>query len=582
MNKKLSIVLKSEKSWMKFSNPLEIYVAHKTNQILSHLKSLDAWLQQGKYVAGFLSYEAAPGLDSALSTKTNGDFPLMVFGVFDKPDKIKSLPQTNDDFEIDSWIPSQTAEFYKDNVKKIKDFISKGDTYQVNYTMRLSATYKGSPYALFYQLVENQKAEYSSFIEFDKYKICSVSPELFFRLDGDNLLSRPMKGTAARGLSFEEDMQQKRTLYTSKKERAENLMIVDMIRNDMGKICKAGSIEVRGLYNTERYPTVWQMTSDVFGKTNANFSDIIEALFPCASITGAPKARTTEIINELEQTPRHIYTGSIGYFSPERKAQFNVAIRTVLIDSKKKQAEYGVGGGIVWDSVDKNEYEECLLKAKVLKQTKVVFQILETMLVTKQGIFLLDYHLDRLKKSAEYFNYVFKEREIRSELKRIINKANKEQKLRLLLFEDGTSKIEQHPLINDHPEYIKVCLAHEPVNNGDLFLYHKTTNRRIYKPAAEQAKSQKVDDIILYNQKGEITESTIANIVIKKNNNFYTPPVTSGLLNGTFRQYLISQNKMNEKVLFKEDIITANELFLINSVKKWQKVRLARQCRNTL
>jgi len=572
MNNPLSIILKSEKSWLKFTNPIEIISAYDSNQILDHLKVLDNHIEQGKYIAGFMSYEAATGLDSALNTKINGDFPLMVFGVFNNPVELELLPKAKPSFEISSWSPSQTENYYNNNIKKIKEYIAKGDTYQVNFTMRLSAKYNGSPYALFYQLVQNQKAPYASFIEFDKHTICSVSPELFFSLDGKDLLSRPMKGTAARGLSFEDDISQKETLYNSKKERAENLMIVDMIRNDMGKICEAGSVEVSSLFNTERYPTVWQMTSDVHGKTNANFSDIMQALFPCASITGAPKARTMEIIYELEQTARHIYTGSIGYFSPGRKAQFNVAIRTALMDISNGQAEYGVGGGIVWDSVDKNEYEECRLKARVLKEKKIDFELLETMLTEKEGVFLLDYHIKRLKNSAEYFNYVFNENEIRKELENV-EITTAESKLRLLLSEDGSFEIEQHPLRKENPGYLKVSLAKDPINSSDLFLYHKTTNRRIYQPAYDQAKTQKVDDILLFNEKGEITESTIANVVIQKGNEFFTPPVECGLLNGTFRQYLLDQNEIKEKVLLKADIHDADGLFLINSVKKWQKVR---------
>lgn len=577
MNKKFWIILKSGKNWLRFSDAEQLVAAYHQNEVLPRLKHLDGCLRQGKYIAGFISYEAAPGLDLAFTTKDEQEFPLMFFGVFNKPKILSTLPESKEKYETGKWKPSQSPDIYSNNVKIIKDHISKGNTYQVNYTMRLAAEFGGSPYALFYQLVQNQKADYAAYIEFNNYCICSVSPELFFTLDNDNILSRPMKGTAKRGFSYEDDIIQKDKLFHSQKERAENLMIVDMIRNDIGKICKSGSVKVNQLFSTERYPTIWQMTSDVSGKTSAPFSDVISALFPCASITGAPKARTMNIIGTLEQTSRKIYTGTIGYFSPERKAQFNVAIRTVLINENTGKAEYGVGSGIVWDSVDKNEYRECLLKAKVLEQEPIEFDLLETMLATKnEGIFLLDYHLRRMKNSAEYFNYSFDEKKIHMELDRILSNPFDIIKLRLLLSENGTFKIESYPIHHEDSSLKKVVFAKNSLDSNNIFIYHKTTNRKMYESAVNHLKSSdlKIDDVLLYNEKDEITESTIANIVIKKNNIFYTPPVTCGLLNGTYRQYLLDQKKIAEKIIYKEDLLNSDGLFLINSVQKWQKAEI--------
>jgi len=573
MNNPLTIIIKSEKSWLKFSNPSEIITTHQVNNVADKLKIVDEYIRKGKYIAGFISYEAAAGLDPALTTKDPGAFPVLVFGVFDDPIILEFLPYSNQDFEMSSWTPSQTEKFYNNNIKIIKNYIAKGVTYQVNYTLRLLSDFGGSAYALFYQLQQNQQAQYACYMEFEGFRICSASPELFFSLDDKQLSSRPMKGTAARGLSYEQDIQQRENLFNSTKERAENLMIVDMIRNDMGKICDPGSVIVKRLFNTERYPTIWQMTSDVQGRTEATFSEILTALFPCASITGAPKVRTMELINELEQTPRHIYTGSMGYFSPDRQARFNVAIRTVLLDIKQNKAEYGIGSGIVWDSIDKNEYRECLLKARILNESRAAFSLLETMRAEKDGIFLLDYHFGRLKKSAEYFNFVFKEDEIRKSLEKYMDGISEQKKIRLLLAEDGNVIFEQYPLSEIKME-LKVALARQAVNSKDLFLYHKTTNRLVYQQAVQQAKEQNVDDVIMFNENGEITEAIIANVVIEKNNVFYTPPLHCGLLNGTFRQYLVQQNKIREKTLFREDLQQADGLFLINSLKKWQKVSL--------
>lgn len=575
MSSQLSLLLKSGSEWLKFTDPIIIFAAHHLNQISDQLKQLEQYTKEGKYVAGFISYEAASAMDTALNTRELTDFPLMLFGVFNKPVKQKLLLETNEKYSIGAWQPSQSPELYNSNIARIKENIKAGDTYQVNYTMRLTTKFKGSPYALFYQLAQNQKTDYTAFIDFDNYAICSVSPELFFSLDKDQLIARPMKGTAARGGSFEQDILQQKKLKISPKEKAENLMIVDMIRNDFGKICNAGSVGVPRLFNTERYPTVWQMTSDVQGRSSLGLNDIFKALFPCASITGAPKPKTMQIIKELEKTPRKIYTGTIGYFSPEQKAQFNVAIRTVLIDRNKNQAEYGVGSGIVWDSVDNKEYEECILKAKVLTEKKVKFDLLETMLVTgEHEIFLLDYHMRRLRNSAEYFDYFFDEITIRRRLLETISFDKLPYKLRLLLAEDGSFKIEHHPVEIKRTGFLKISLAKNSVDSSDPFLYHKTTNRMIYENAMEQMVSENVDDVLLKNEKGEITESPIANVILEKKGQFYTPPIECGLLNGTFRQSLIANKKVQEKVILREDIANSDGLFLVNSVKKWQRAKL--------
>lgn len=573
MNDPFFLILKDGPKWRYFENPIETLIVKSPQEISATLTRLDDFLKNGNYIAGFMSYEAAPGIDDALITKELEKFPYAVFGVFDTYKTSENLPVEKTDYVLGEWITSQNEQIYCSNIERIKEHIAQGNTYQVNYTLRLNCTFKGSAFSFFKTLVNNQQSDYAAFVQFENFSICSASPELFFKLDGERIISRPMKGTACRGLTYSDDISQRDKLKSSEKERAENLMIVDMVRNDMGKICKPNSIEVKDLFKTERYPTVWQMTSEVHGKTEASFSSIFKALFPCASITGAPKTKTMQLINDLEQTPRKLYTGSIGYFGPGRKALFNVAIRTAIIDNYKSRVEYGVGSGIVWDSIDVMEYEECKIKAKVLTNTKVDFKLLETMLATKsKGIFLLDYHLKRMRESAEFFNYPFNEKKIKEELAKILTGNSSDLKIRLLLAENGQIEIENSVYISPTRNTKKVLLASNPINSSDRYLYHKTTYRKAYHDAHEQIKRDNLDDVILYNEKGQLTESTICNLVVKQQGKYYTPPVVCGLLNGTFRQSLIDQKMVSEKIIFINDIEQAEQIFLINSVQQWVNI----------
>jgi len=352
-------------------------------------------------------------------------------------------------------------------------------------------------------------------------------------------------------------------------------MIVDMIRNDLGKIAETGSVNVPHLYEIEKYDTVWQMTSTVTANSKSSYENIFKALFPCASITGAPKVRTMQIISELEKSPRKIYTGTIGYISPKNRAQFNVAIRTALINKKENQLEYGLGGGIVWDSVDTKEYEESILKSKILfaANRKKSFELLESILWDSQnGYFLLYQHLERLYQSAQYFEFKVDLKMIENKL---IERSNsfegRKKKVRLLLNKKGKIQISVES-IDEKPKNLTVRFAHKNIDSSDVFLFHKTTNRIVY----EQSKNDfpEFDDVILWNEKKEITESCIANIVIVKNGKYLTPPVSCGLLNGVFRSYLLSQGKIQEQVITIDDFRKAEKVFLINSVRKWQKTTL--------
>jgi para-aminobenzoate synthetase/4-amino-4-deoxychorismate lyase len=322
------------------------------------LRAVDAEIAAGMAVAGFISYEAAAGIDAAFCVYEAGAFPLVWFGVYREPQMLAELPEVPDNVVVSESGASVDAADYADSIERIKSYIAAGDTYEVNYTFRQRHAFSGDAFAFFRRLYYAQETDYAAYVDIGDYAVCSVSPELFFELRGSDIRMKPMKGTARRELTLEDDHKQAGLLRECGKNRAENVMIVDMVRNDLGRIAEPGSVRAASLFDVERYPAVWQMVSTVEARTGAGLSELMGALFPCASITGAPKVRTMEIIRELESSPRGIYTGAIGYWLPERQACFNVAIRTAVVDRKSAGMEYGVGGGIVWDSVEEHEFDE--------------------------------------------------------------------------------------------------------------------------------------------------------------------------------------------------------------------------------
>lgn len=563
--------------WLHFCDPKEVISVHRIEEVIPALEAVEELVRQhGLYAAGFISYEAAPAFDSALAVKENGIFPLLWFGLYEMPKQVHLPAAPEAQSASLQWQPSLTTNAYQDAIGTIKDYIEAGDTYQVNFTVRLRSPFSGDPWPYFIELAQAQDASYSGFVNTKEWIICSASPELFLQVEGEELISRPMKGTAPRGLMLHDDREQAEWLYHSEKNRAENVMIVDMVRNDMGRIADIGSVHVSKLYEVEKYPTVWQMTSTVRAKTEAGLCAIMGALFPPASITGAPKPRTMQIIAELEHAPRRIYTGTVGFWMPDRRAQFNVAIRTVLIDKAQGEAEYGVGGGIVWDSIDTMEFEECQTKAKILTQRVPDFSLLESILWTpEEGYFLLAYHLKRLQDSAAYFSYSADMDAIRERLGSLASTLPKTaHKVRLLVAKDGGITLQPEILaeaLGDaglQPPHI--CLAPAPIDPSNPFLYHKTTNRQVYEQAL--AASRGYADVILWNEKGEVTESSIANIVVELDGELCTPPIQCGLLPGTYRASLLEQGKVKERVISIDDLATSPHVYLVNSVRKEREV----------
>ncbi len=554
------ILRDADGGWLRFRNPRKVLCAWTADEVLPVLEEAAA---SAGWAAGYVGYEAAPAFDSALpAAKSRG--ALAWFGLYDEPVRIE-LPDAGS--LLTHWKTDTVPEQYFEQIRKIKGYIAEGDSYQVNHTIRFHAGVS-DPWQFF--LKHMTAARFSAYIQSGERAICSASPELFFELDGSSITCRPMKGT---GRTAE-------ALRISPKDRAENIMIVDMIRNDLGQICVPGTIVADPLFSIEPVGAIWQMTSTVRGETAADIPGIFKALFPCASITGAPKRRTMQIIRELESTPRGAYCGAIGYIAPQRKARFSVAIRTAEVDRTTGAAVYGAGGGVVWDSQPESEWQECALKAEILssgaglaarregKIGSAQFQLLETMLFDN-GIAFLEEHIERLADSAAALGFRFNRDELQRELASV---RGERQRLRLLLSRDGRLTLERFPFPAVGAPVRRLRYAREPVDPQNPWLYHKTTCRDIYTRA--MADFPDADDVLLWNRAGQVTESTIANLVAEMQGVLVTPPVACGLLPGTMRAALLKQGVLVERAITRAELCAAGQLYLINSLRGWMPVEV--------
>ena len=610
-----------------FLRPKKTISTFKIKEIKDCFAELDKALKEGYYVAGFLSYEAGSAFEERLMHRQTFAFPLLWFGVYEEPliynhrkgefekssaqarrltkEVVRTKNYKQRDYLLKNIRANVSEPSYLKAIARIKSLIARGSTYQVNYTFKLRFSFSGSPAALYLNLRNNQSVSYAAFIKTrPAYKkgpgpfyILSFSPEFFFRKKGNRICVRPMKGTADRGRDSKEDSEIAGQLKNCPKNRSENVMIVDLLRNDLGKISTTSSVKVPRLFNVERYETLFQMTSDIESRLKGRglAFDIFSRIFPSGSVTGAPKIATMEIIRQLEREPRNVYTGSIGFFSPDESGTFNVAIRTLLIDSRRKTAEMGVGSGIVYDSDPKREFAECRLKANFLIKKPKKFQLIETMLwqsrpcpslrgakrrsnpTTYKGYVLINEHLQRLKNSAEYFGFVYKRENILAALAAMAGRFKRNAyRVRLLLFKDGSIKLEPSLFQSRRDAELKVYLSAKRTQTQEPFLYHKTTCRKIYDEEYKRCRRLGFYDTIFANEKGEITEGAISNIFVRKNGGLYTPPVRCGLLDGVYRRYMLYSGRfpIKEKVLFKEDLINAEEIYLSNSVRGLVKVRL--------
>jgi para-aminobenzoate synthetase/4-amino-4-deoxychorismate lyase len=558
-----------------FADPLDQRAVYALDEVIPLLRSVEAAARDGFWVAVALSYEAAPAFDPALEVKQPSEFPLAWIGVFERTSLTESSRVPEHSFPVSEWKPQMSRRDYQRAIHAIKDYIERGDTYQVNFTFPLRGSLVGDAFSYFRAIAESQGAAYSAFLDIGSHRILSFSPELFVERRGSKLITRPMKGTLARGRWLEEDSERAQQLRESVKDRAENVMIVDLLRSDLGKIAQTGSVEVAELFAVERLNRVLQMTSTVTAvqKPGVSVVDMLRALFPCGSVTGAPKARTMAIIKELEHEPRGIYTGTIGFLSPNGDAVFNVPIRTVVVDARDGAATLGVGGGITWESKTDGEYEECRLKARFLTDPWVEFELLETIALSDGEYALLERHLARARGSARYFGFRWNEEEV----SRVLDETRKSHhtgrwRIRLIVERNGKAHIEQSPLGEPRTSPLAVKFASQAVDDRDPLVFHKTTARSRYDIELERC--HPCDDVIFWNCRGEITESTIANVALFSEGKHWTPPREAGLLAGTFRDELIAKGELFERTITKEELANAGTFALINSVRGWMSAKL--------
>ncbi len=560
-------LLRDGDRWLEFSDPIETRVASSLDEVVPLLEWAES-AAESNWVVGHLAYDAAPALDSAL-VAIRSDRPLGSFSTYRLARSFKycaqgSLYWANPRLSLDV-----TRGQYFDRLARVREHIAEGRTYQVNLTHRLAGTINSDAGEIFCALVEPYAPDHGALIVMEDGAILSLSPELFFQRDGQEVTCQPMKGTRPADWGDSEE------LASHPKDRAENLMIVDMIRNDVGRIAEPGSIKADDMFVVQVNGSVLQMTSTVRAKVTSSTLDIFRALFPCSSVVGAPKVETSRVIAELETSSRGVYCGAIGWMAPGRKAKFNVAIRTLVIEGKS--AEYGVGSGIVWDSEPQSEWEECKAKTVALDPIRKSWNLLETArLVPKEGLLLAEEHRERMLASARELKrklpadhleaYVSLERWLADPWHRDAS---------MLVRIQATPRGEVSALMEPYkkgPKILRASVCPWPVWSGNLLLRHKTTRRLIYERAL--ASQPSANEVILWNERGELTEFTFGNLVLKLDGDFWTPPVSCGLLPGIQRAVELESGKIREKILTKEDLLRSEEVWHINSVRGWTAIKL--------
>jgi para-aminobenzoate synthetase / 4-amino-4-deoxychorismate lyase len=567
-----------------FDKPEQVVAVHEPNEVEAGLDAITEGLKRGLHAAGFFTYELGYCLEPKLHALLPQDRqqPLFWIGLFRESHRFS-------DAETRRWLEghgalersaisdlqlSWTRDKYTRAFGQVQDYIAAGDVYQVNLTLKYRFAFSGDPVALYAALRRKQRVEYGALISAQGFNVLSLSPELFFRREGKHVTSRPMKGTAPRGRTPREDARLKTWLTVDEKQRAENLMIVDLLRNDLGRIAKIGSVEVTDLFTVETYRTVHQMTSNIVAELRADtgLKDMLKALFPCGSVTGAPKVRAMEIIRALESCPRGVYTGAIGHIAPNGDAQFNVAIRTLFIDSGGA-GEMGIGSGIVSDSKADAEFEECLLKAQFLTKADAPFELIETIRWDRGvGFHLLERHLVRLQSSATHFGYPFEHGKVLGALYTEVEKLDGDvNAVRLLLAEDGAIAVSSTRIeLPSRDTVWRFAISDQRVDEKDPLFFHKTTRRQFYDRELERQKAMTgCDEVVFLNKKGDLTEGTRTNLFIELDGRLFTPALTCGLLPGTLREELIDLPRAaaSEAVLTLADLAHADRIYLGNSVR---------------
>ncbi|MGN6517292.1 MAG: aminodeoxychorismate synthase component I [Rhizomicrobium sp.] len=553
----------------RFSDPIAVVQTDDPDQVASALATLENARNAGKYVAGYFSYELGYVLESRLRhlLPEQRNVPLVWFGIFNRCEEIEGTAvraalteRTKGRCYAGRLVHEWSAESYGSRFDRVHAYIEAGDIYQANLSFRSWFAAHGDPMALYLQLRDRSQAAYGAFIDDGVRHILSLSPELFFEISRDGrITARPMKGTARRGVDPMDDCLARAKLHGSVKDRAENLMIVDLLRNDLGRIAKTGSVSAQGLYAIETYPTLHQMVSTVHAqiKPDVTVEQAARALFPCGSVTGTPKIRAMEIIRGLEESPRGVYCGAIGHFAPDGSALFNVAIRTLTLADGYGQL--GIGGAIVHDSDAPSEFAECLLKSQFYDVAHRPLELIETLRFSpSSGFVRRDRHLDRMAHSAMAFGIPFRAEDALCAMKGAVRNADKDCRVRLALREDGSFSCTT-AVLPATPACWRYSIAPVAMASSDPLLRHKTNWRETYEGALAQARG--CDELLFINEHGRLTEGSRTNIFVRKNGKLFTPPLSEGVLPGCLRAELIADGRCEEALLHPRDLEIADVVF---------------------
>lgn len=562
---------------LSFAEPVAEFRADEATDVAAVVRDAEGAAKDGAWVVGFLAYEAAPALDRALAVRAGCRTPLAWFGAFEepcrgpRPRRIPSFLGTGGASAPEGWSSSESRPTHASAVERIREAIARGDVYQVNHTFRLRRALGEPPREFYEGLVRTVPAPYAAYVHVPPHHVVSASPELFFRREGDRLTTRPMKGTAPRGRWPAEDRALARNLAGSEKDRAENLMIVDLLRNDLGRVASFGSVRVRDLFRVERHPTVHQMTSTVTAEARpgAGLLEVLGALFPCGSVTGAPKIAATGWIAALESGPREVYCGAVGLIRPGGDCTFSVAIRTALVDETDGSVTYGVGGGVTWASTPDGEWEEALGKAAILRAEAPAGELIETFRVDGGIPVRWPDHRRRLMSSAATLGH----RVTESELDRAVGEACRRHAgggvvLRLALSADGRVSVTTRP--DPGAGALRARPAHAPVDSRDPRLFHKTADRALYDAFRRGLADD--EEALLWNERGEATEFTRGNLVVELDGRALTPPLNAGLLPGVFRDELVRSGAVTEAVVAVAELDRASAVWFVNSAREWVPV----------
>lgn len=555
-----------------FERPLRVLRAEDPSGVRSLLRAVEAEAAAGRWAAGFLAYETAPAFDGALRVRPPRRGPLACFGIYGAPG---DPPRAGGEARVLDLAPEVSAAEHAAAVAAVREALARGDAYQVNLTFRMAARFEGSPFALHDRLRAAQGGGWTACLDLGDRAVVSASPEMFFHRAGSRVRVRPMKGTARRGRWLEEDLAAASALAASEKDRAENVMIVDLLRNDLGKVAEPGGVEVERLFEVEPWRTVLQMTSTVAAQVppSVGLEALLAALFPSGSVTGAPKIAATALIASLERSPRGPYCGAVGLVAPGGQAIFNVAIRTLDLDLRTGAATCATGGGVTWGSSASGEWDEALAKTAFLAEPPADFQLLETLRAEGGACLRLERHLARLSASARYFGFALDPGRAREALEAAAcEPPEMARRLRLLAGPDGSVRVESAPLPGTAPLPWPVALSRLPVRRDDRFLFHKTTRREAYD--VRRAARPDVEDVLLQNERGELTELTTGNLVAEIDGERLTPARECGLLAGVYREEMIGRVEVREAVLREADLARARRLWLVNSLRGEVPVRL--------